>query len=422
MNRLYRRILLIALGVTCAVAAFAATGARAQDTDFERAPVLQASRILPPALVSGPNHRVQENVVNDGYLNIYTVESRFGQVRAASTAQLQQYVQELNAVARMEAVQKSDEFKRGVTEKAGDVVRGAKNLVTDPVNTVSGAASGVGALFSRAGEAIVGGGHSEAEDSRVKAAIGFSKTKRDYAYEFGVDVYSRNPILQQHLDSLAWSGYAGSMTMSALLMAVPGSAGVALSIPGTSELLNKVFRDLPPNELRKRNRAKLEAMGIASDVVDLYIANAVFTPREQTVIVEALEGMQGVTDRGAFVKFAVLTENPDLAFFRQRQAEMYASYHRKVAPLARFVPVGRTTAALSRDGTLVFNAPLDHLVWTRQNAEFARSVSAQIDGMPGVRAKHLWLAGGASPLARQNLEKLGWKVFEGAEARLAAGG
>ena len=42
---------------------------------YESAPVLSASRILPPALLSGPNHRVQERVTSDGIVNI--LQDRF---------------------------------------------------------------------------------------------------------------------------------------------------------------------------------------------------------------------------------------------------------------------------------------------------------------------------------------------------------
>src|SRR4029434_5902498 len=65
---------------------------------------------------------------------------------------------------------------------------GFKNLVTSPVQTVSGAASGLGTALRRASDAMTGPKRSESEDSRVKDFIGFSKTKREYAYDLGVDV------------------------------------------------------------------------------------------------------------------------------------------------------------------------------------------------------------------------------------------
>jgi len=57
---------------------------------------------LPPELLSGPNHRVQEKVTNDGFLNIYVVDSKFGSFRAVSTPLLRKRIQEINAMATME--------------------------------------------------------------------------------------------------------------------------------------------------------------------------------------------------------------------------------------------------------------------------------------------------------------------------------
>jgi len=415
-------IRLVALPFLLLAAALATGGAFAQEAQFDADATLRASLILPPELASGPNHHVQERVVNDGYLNIYRIESPKGELRAVSTTQLRQYVHELNAVARMELLSNSDEFKSGMKGKVGDVLKGGKNLVLHPVDTVSGSVSGLGAVFGRVGEAITSRSTSEAEDSRLEGAIGFSKTKRDYGYEFNVDVYSRDQILQDQLNKLSWAQYGGSLTTSALLMMIPGGAGIAVSVSGGNELMNKVYRDTPPNELRERSRAKLKAMGASSDVIDLYIRNRVFTPREQNDIVEALDAMPNTANRVEFIRFAVLTENPDIAYFRWRQADMYASYHLKVSPIAQFVPFGTTTAALTQDGTLVFNAPLDYLRWTPQTAEFAARVTALAGMTPGVRAKHLWIEGSASPLARKNLESSGWKVFEGASAKPTGGG
>ena len=43
---------------------------------YEMAPTLRASKILPSDLVKGPHHKVAENVVNDGYMNTYTIHSQ----------------------------------------------------------------------------------------------------------------------------------------------------------------------------------------------------------------------------------------------------------------------------------------------------------------------------------------------------------
>lgn len=66
---------------------------------YESPAVLSASRILPAELLSRPNHRVQERVINDGIVNIYKIDSKFGPFDAVSTAMLRIRIQEINAIA-----------------------------------------------------------------------------------------------------------------------------------------------------------------------------------------------------------------------------------------------------------------------------------------------------------------------------------
>ncbi len=67
---------------------------------YERPVTLQASKILSPDLLKGPHHQVDEKVVNDAFLNIYTLHSDYGDVQVTSTAKLMKYIHEVNAVYR----------------------------------------------------------------------------------------------------------------------------------------------------------------------------------------------------------------------------------------------------------------------------------------------------------------------------------
>ena len=382
---------------------------------FEAAQLFNASSILPADLLSGPNHQVGSVVTNDGFLNIYTINSKYGEIQAVSTAKLRKYIHEINAAARMEVVKGSDEFKGGIKEKAGDVVEGAKGLVTDPINTVGGAVSGVAKLFSRGKENLLGGSRSDAEGSRLADLSGFSKTKRDYAFEFGVDVYSRNVIMQKQLDALASAGNTGSLVMSALLMTVPGAAGTAVTVTGSTKLMNNVFRDTAPADLRKMNRAKLNHMGVSKDVSDLFISNGIYTPREQTMLIAAIGSMGNTKNRSDFIKFAVLTDNADMAFFRQRQAQMYAGYNKSVNPVKKFITIGDISVAKTKDNKIVFNVPLDYMSWTKGLATVARIITQEVALMDDVTGREIWVAGRFSPLAKKSLEKMGWAIFENSD-------
>ena len=378
---------------------------------FETTQLFNASSILPADLLTGANHQVDSVVSNDGFLNIYTIRSKYGEIQAVSTAKLRKYVHEINAAARMETVKGSDEFKSGIKEKAGDVVEGAKGLVTNPIDTVGGAISGVGKLFSRGKESLVGGSRSDAEGSRLADLTGLSKTKRDYAYEFGVDVYSRNEIMQKQLDALAKAGNAGSLVMSALLM----GAGTAVTVASSTKQMNNVLRDTAPADLRKMNRENLESMGVNKDISDLFIKNVHYTPREQTILVSALASMKNTKKRAEYIKFAVLTDNADMAFFRQQQAQMYAGYHKSVTPVKEFISIYEISVAKTKDNKIVFNVPLDYAAWTKGLAIVARTLTQEVALMEDVTGREIWVTGRFSPKAKESLKKMGWAIFENSE-------
>ena len=67
-----------------------------------------------------------------------------------------------------------------------------------------------------------------------------------------------------------------------------------------------------------------------------------------------------VGNRAAFIRFAIATPNRTMAFFRQRQAEMYAGYHKTVSALSSFVALGALAAARTGHGALVLCVPLDY--------------------------------------------------------------
>ncbi len=405
-------------GAAVIAALVLATGlASAAAERYESLPILKASRILPSGLLAGKYYRVQETVRNDGYMNTYTIESDFGPFKAPSTAFLRIRVHEIDAIAAMSAVRGTNEFANAAAKAGTNVMTGARNLVTNPVGTLEGAVTGVASLFHSVGESLSG---NDTQGNGWQTAIGFSKTKREIAQKFGVDVYSSNKVLQKQLDDIAWADYAGGMSLRLALAAIPGGVGVAASMSGDSETLNEIARQ-PPNDLRRMNRDRLRGMGVSPETGDLFLDNTAFSPTRQTLLVHALGQMTGVADRGVLVKSAVNTASEEQALFRQRMAQMYAGFHRGVRPIRRLLAIGRVTAAQTADGTLVLNLPLDYLVWTPDTARMARAATEQAHALPGVTGKQLWVTGELSRLAREELERQGWQVHEKARERLLAG-
>jgi hypothetical protein len=220
------------------------------------------------------------------------------------------------------------------------------------------------------------------------------------------------------LNKISWAGYAGSLTWSAAMAAVPGGAGVAMTVIGSNKLLNQLFQTTPPVELRKMNTEKLNAMGVHPQITDTFINNTIFSPREQTLLVHALGEMNGVADRGALVRLSLSSQNPTIALFRQRQAQMYAGYNKSVTPLERFISLGQFAVSRTVDGALVVNFPGDYVVWTEPMAQMMTAGNQLVNELPGIKEKQIWLTGSLSPRARREIESRGWQIHDRAEAQL----
>jgi hypothetical protein len=128
-----------------------------------------------------------------------------------------------------------------------------------------------------------------------------------------------------------------------------------------------------------------------------------------------MERMPGNRTRELFVRFAALTNDRDMAYFRSRQAQMYAGYHAKVAPLASFVGFGEFIAGRTAAGGVVFNVPVDYVAWTSWMASAVTRIDQAASALPGVTEKRLVLVGRVSPTARSALAAKGWQITENAE-------
>ena len=75
-----------------------------QNDSYENSAVLKASDILPPDVLSGPEHRVETNVKNDGFLNHYVLQSTYGTYEVVSDLLLKKRVHEIYAIKEMKKI------------------------------------------------------------------------------------------------------------------------------------------------------------------------------------------------------------------------------------------------------------------------------------------------------------------------------
>ena len=103
----------------------------------------------------------------------------------------------------MQEVEQTDTFAEALKKGASAPIRTAKGLVTHPVDTVSGIASGVGSWFKDIGNAITS--DDPHQEGALSAAIGYAAAKRKFAYEYGINPYTRYEPVREKLNKMARS-------------------------------------------------------------------------------------------------------------------------------------------------------------------------------------------------------------------------
>ena len=383
-----------------------ASNGQAAESVFEQPGQLKASLILKPEILKGKYHTVKEEVKNDGLFNHYEIDTPFGIFQASSTNNLKILVHEIDAIAAMKKVETDDTVVSSTIKSGENTVSGITNLVTDPQNTLEGAVSGVESLFNRAKVTIGSRKPTSSEDSRLEQLIGMSKAKGEIATKYGVDMYTRNPVLQEELDRLGQADYLGGLGVGVATSFIPGVGGLVLSTSGTARLLNEAINTTPASELWLQNQKKLLDMGIDSDTVELYLNNQSFSPTLMTVFVTALESLKGVENRELFVKVSLQASTPDMAKIITEISVMAAGYHKAISPLKGFAPMARVSQGIRKDMTRVLFLPTDYIIWDKRVSEISNTLNSEAKG----KGYELWTLGKLSKQATAEFQKLGWKI------------
>ena len=329
---------------------------------------------------------------------------------------MRERLRELRALQQMEAMKRTDVYKKALKKSALGPLSTAKNIITSPVSTIKGIGSGIGSMFGNVSHSLFGG-TSDQEEGVLKTALGFAAAKRKFAHRFRIDPYTSFPPVRERLDELAWSGVAGGLTVSVGFAAIPGVGGTVVSTTKTSDTMNRVIRDNTPAELKKIDGRNLRAMGVHKSVAAIFLEHPKYSPSERTKLVHAL-GSIAATGREDFIQRASLAPNETMAIFLRRWAEMIAAYNRRIKPVQRIVRIGKAPFAQRADGVLVGLFPIDYLAWTSSIAQRHATNMKSLSGVSNVKGGEIWLKGTISPKAKQALKAQNWMVKENAGAIL----
>jgi len=379
--------------------------------DHETPGTIPLAAAVPAELLRETRATIADPVRNDGMFNHYEVTSPQGSFAVTSTHGLCKLMREVNALEELAALEQTSAFSDSAVTAAKELGDGAKALVTDPGRTLGAAAQGVGKMFRRLGDRMVQGDESSrSEDEAWAQVIGFSKTKREYAYDFGIDVYSNNETLQKYLDQLAWSGYSGDMAFGIVAtVATGGLAGVAISFTSYTQALEEAIRDLSPADLRRMTRDRLVGLVINTYLIDLFIRNDHLSPRHHVFIAGALDTMKGVDGLEHLLRRAAAAPSYEVGSDREVQTRLYAYIHNE-QPLGRFVPISGHVVAVTQRGAVVAAAATDHVIWTEGLDQLMTAADREMTLAGLGDDRQLWLMGSVSARATEELERMGWTL------------
>lgn len=388
---------------------------RRAEAAFEELPVLKANEILRPEFVAGPHHKVREPVPTYLGANQFTIDSEFGVFEARGNEMLIRRINEINAIAQLKDVSRTDEYKNALVAAAKSPVAAAKNIVNDPVNTIANVPKGIMKFMSRAGEGVKGIGKTResnnAEGSTMQQMIGFSDAKRKVAIKLGVDPYSANTVLQHELDGIAWASFAGGATFSLGTLPIGGGAGAALTVTDVTSSFDEMLREKSPTDLKIISQKTLLGLGAGAKETERFLNNSAFSPSQQTAFVLNLRSLNGVAHRGAFVRTAGETSSDESdAIFCVQTAALMGKIHKSDKPIARITMLGDFPVCVAKDGAIIVALQWDYAAWTSGAAAFTSDVQ-KLAAQSGKNGKVLVaLSGHVSPRLRKELESRGFRV------------
>src|SRR5215468_3037187 len=386
------RNLFVALALSATLECLAQTPepfeVRRAEAVFEELPELKASEILKPEFFQGPHFAVRDPLPTSSGMNQFTIDSDFGVFEADGNEMLLQRLKEIDAIARIGEVSRTDEFKKSLLAAAQSPLNSAKNIARDPAQAISNVQKGLMKFLGRAKESVenVGkGANDEARDgSRMKDAIGYSDKKRKIALEMGIDPYTTNTVLQKQLDDLAWASWAGGFSFSVATLPIGGAGGAALTVTGVNSTVEDLLHEKSPDELEQINRSTFRAMGASASDVDRILHGGAFTPTQATALAVHLKALKGVANRGAFVKAAAQRSTTEAdALFCVYTAALMDQINQKT-PIARIVRLGDFPICIAKDGTIIVSLQWDYAAWTSGAAAFTEEVQ-KLAGKSGQR-------------------------------------
>ena len=401
---------------------------------YEVPAAVSPADVLPAGLLKGPHHTLAGEVKTEGYFHEFLIRSDFGDFAAAGTSMLYARLREVQALAALEEVSKSEVFVKAAGTSVLNVGKSVGKAVTDPEATVKGIGAGVQRFGENLGrkakktaesakDAVAGGDEQQsgaasqstadkavdAGTSAAKGYFGVTGASRRWAQKLGVDPYTSNQVLAKALEDIGKIDAAGGIAAK-VVVPVPTVVSKAADV---SELV----WGKDPQELAKLNEQRLAELGVDKKVAAAFLKNPAYSPSKQTRFVAALHAVRaaGCAD---YVDTAREAASEVGAEFFTESAEMLAALHAS----------GRVEAVLADSRAMVAGVggkkavallPLDSIRWTEASRNSLTEIAGRARKELAAERLEIELTGRMTPRAQKEAEGIGWNVSQGVAGPVA---
>jgi hypothetical protein len=386
----------------------------------EGAPRLRAADVLPASQLKGAHHAVADAVTTPAFFHQFTLTSTYGTFTAEGRSEVPVRAAEIEALASLDEVSKTEVFLSAAGQSVINVGKGAANVVTDPAGTAKGFGAGVKRfgvnLGRRTQRAVEGDGDSDeapdaaqqhdaakndsAVQSGMKGALGVTGAMRRWAKKLNVDPYTTNPVLRKALEDIGKVDTAGSIATKVVLP-VPAAVGMTATV-------GDLVWGKDPEAVRKINEQRLREIGVTDAVARQLFHSSVFTLTAQTRLVAALHATR-VKGGADYVESAAAATTAREALFFVESAELLHQWHAR-SPVTAVLSDSRALVAVTAGKRAVVLLPLDWLRWTQRSADVLREIASRAPRELGATGIDLVLTGKATERMTRTLGQLGYTL------------
>jgi len=285
--------------------------------------------------------------------------------------------------------------------KTSEGVKSVKKGVSKATDSLKGGseeadAEDVGSTDSRGtSERVVTGG-AQLTERYFKV----SRAERAWHAEFGTDPYTSNEVLQSAIKKVAWADRLGRFGLKL-------TGGLAIAGADVIGDTYELVWSKDPYALQDHNREVLEASGADKELIEQFLDDSSLSPSLQTVLIGALEELDGVKGRDRLLEQSLLVTNEvDGQLFLEALVNLVWINENR-APLDRLAGDAPLPVGIDSAGHVYAPLPSDFLYWTCSTAEVMSGYDQVVDTGSN---KTLLLAGELSELADESLSRKGWSV------------